>query len=205
MLIAIVTRLDYKNGKIRYYISNYFKKMADALNITLIPIVAKKSIKQVSKICDGLIVPGSGNDINSRFYGNNNMKKTKLDAEYLLDRDTILAFIKLNKPIIGICGGMQAINVCLGGSLNQDIVNHNNSNHKIRIERSSKLFNYYQNKKIKVNSFHHQSIKIVAPGFKVSARSQDNEIEAIEKDNIIGVQYHPEVMKDYDFFNYFLK
>lgn len=204
MFIAIVTRLYYNNGKLRYYISDYFKKVADKLNIILVPIVSLKSIDKISVICNGLIVPGSGNDINPCFYGEISSKRSKIDAEYLLDQGAIWAFSKLNKPIIGICGGMQAINVAFGGTLYQDITNHNNINHKIRIEKDSKLFKFYRKNEVKVNSFHHQSIKRVALGFKICARSEDGVIEGIENGNIIGVQYHPEVMKDYDFFKFFL-
>ena len=56
-----------------------------------------------------------------------------------------------------------------------------------------------------VNSFHCQSIKNVAPGFEIVAISDDQTIEAIEKNNIIAVQWHPEQMVDFNFFEYFIK
>ncbi len=206
MLVAICTRLEIKNGKKRWFITDYFKELAIHLNWTLIPIVDMKDVNVVSKICHALIIPGSGNDINPKFYKEKNINKCKYyDEEYKLDRKCIEVFLKQNKKIIGICGGCQSINVYFGGTLSQDINNHNNTFHDIKIIDNTFLSSYYKKKVIKVNSFHHQSINKLAPNFRVSAVSNDNVIEAIEWENILGLQYHPEVLKDYNIFKVFFK
>ena len=101
--------------------------------------------------------------------------------------------------------GLQSINVYFGGSLNQNINNHNLNDklHKINIKENTFLYEIYNNNEY-VNSFHHQSIKEVANGFNVSAIAEDGTIEAIEKDNIVGVQWHPERVNDLSFFRHFI-
>jgi putative glutamine amidotransferase len=112
-------------------------------------------------------------------------------------------------PILGICRGMQVINVALGGTLYQDInmqvknsAGHRFQNsiivqlhHKVEIIEGSKLYNILGKKDITVNSFHHQSIKDIGKGLRATAYSNDGIIEGIESsklDFLIGVQWHPE-------------
>ena len=133
---------------------------------------------------DGFIIPG-GYDINSKYYNEIPISCNNIDEEMdKLDMKIVLHAYENNKPLLGICRGLQSINVFLGGTLNQNILNHNNENH----------FIYYNNKYYLVNSFHHQSIKTLAPNFKILAKSLDNEIEIIKYKNIIGIQYHPELI-----------
>ncbi len=121
----------------------------------------------------------------------------------------IKAFHKANKPILGICAGVQIINVCFGGSLHQDIKNHTSKEeitiHSINIEKDSFLEKIYSKNKIEVNSFHHQAINKVAENFKIVATSEDGIVEAIEYKNIVGVQWHPEKSKDMKFFEKYIK
>lgn len=124
-----------------------------------------------------------------------------------LDFTLIKEFNKLNKPILGICRGIQAINVCFGGSLYQDIPNHKLSKeerHNVKFEKESFVYNCYKTEQMQINSLHHQSIKKVAKDFKVVAKSEDGIVESIENRNIVAVQWHPEYMKDIKFFEYFI-
>ena len=98
---------------------------------------------------------------------------------------------------------MQELNVIFGGTLFQSIPNHNlkdQSNHMLNLEKDSFLHKIYKKDKIKVNSYHKQAIKDVAPGFRIVAICDDGTIEGIEKDNIIGVQWHPESVLDMELF-----
>ena len=108
-----------------------------------------------------------------------------------LDKKIIEYCINKNKPLLGICRGIQSINVFLGGTLKQNILYHNDENHFIK----------FKNKYILVNSFHHQSIDKLAPNLLVVAKSLDDEIEIIKHKflKIIGLQFHPEL------FNFNLK
>lgn len=138
---------------------------------------------------DAFLLPG-GYDICPKFYNQKNYAANNIDLELdLLDKKIIEYAYKNKKPLLGICRGIQSINVFLGGTLKQNIANHSNENH----------FIYLDNKYILVNSFHHQSIDKLAPNFKIIAESLDNEIEIIRHNTlqIFGIQFHPELI-DYD-------
>lgn len=100
------------------------------------------------------------------------------------------------------------MNVYFGGTLKQHIENHSSEDtlikHNINIEEDSFLYSLY-GKSSEVNTIHHQSINRVANGFKITATAEDGTIEAIEKGNLIGVQWHPEVDFEYNTFKKFLE
>ena len=103
---------------------------------------------------------------------------------------------------------MQTLNVYFGGDLNQNVLNHqleDNSKHKAKIMQDSFLYSVYKKEDIEINSFHRQAVRKLANNFKVTATSEDGIIEAIEYGNIIGVQWHPEALKDIEFFDKFFK
>lgn len=210
MILAIVERFENIKEEApfnnRYYLTEYYKKIFDELDVLLFPIVSDKNLKTVCDICDGLIVTGSCIDINPSYYNEESIKGKKYDIdEFKFDKAIIELFSNAHKPILGICGGLQSINVYFGGSLNQNINNHdlNDKLHKINIKENTFLYEIY-NSETNVNSFHHQSVKEVANGFNVSAKAEDGTIEAIEKDNIVGVQWHPERVNDLLFFRHFI-
>lgn len=217
MILAITQRYlkdDRENKfKERFVLNKYFKDIFEELNVLLFPVASTIQLEKVIDICDGLLVTGRTIDINPKYYGEECLDKTYLSSNYdnedNLDFTLINSFHKANKPILGICAGVQAINVCFGGSLFQDISNHTNKEqtvtHLINIEKNSFLEKCYNTNKIMVNSFHHQAINKVADNFKVTAISEDGIIEAIEYNNILGVQWHPEQTKDMQFFSKYLE
>lgn len=212
MILAIIQRIEnVENEKPfnnRYYLTEHYKNIFDKLNVLLFPIISEKNIERVCDICEGLIITGTANDIHPQYYNEEpiSTKNYEID-EFQLDRKVIETFYNAGKPVLGICGGIQSINVYFGGTLNQNIDNHNLKNelHNIKIKENSFLYKTYHTGNIDVNSFHHQSIKKVADGFDVTALANDGTIEAIENENIIGVQWHPEQMEDFKFFENFIK
>lgn len=167
------------------------------------------------KCVDGLILSG-GHDVFPLVYGEdpkNVLKEIHPERDYF-DITLLKTAIELKKPIFGICRGLQVINSALGGTLHQDIslsegtfVKHIQETvgrfptHSIIVEKGSFLEDIYGSENV-VNSYHHQSINKLAPGFKITAVSKDNIIEGIEKIDrdtfIIGVQWHPELMSQTD-------
>lgn len=182
--------------------------------------------EMVEKV-DGIILSG-GHDVNPYYYGEDPMLKIgELFPERdVFDMELYKTAIELKKPIFGICRGYQIINVINGGTLYQDLSyadfvkikhdqvdNPTQATHFVEFEEGTFLKNIL-GEKYKVNSFHHQILKDVAPGFKVVAKSSDGVIESIEKiteDNfVIGVQWHPEMLsasneKSQAIFNAFVK
>ena len=211
-IFAILERIEKtekanKKKLEQFYLENTYKSVLEDLNILLFPVVSEKNLEKVCDICDGLVLTGSSADIPPHYYNEEPIPENSYDIdEFALDKKAIELFSKANKPILGICRGLQSINVCFGGSLNQRIENHflEDGLHKVNLKKGTFLGNTYNKESIEVNSYHYQSIKEVAKNFVVSAKAEDGTIEAIENGNIIAVQWHPEKMKDMVFFNSFL-
>ena len=177
----------------------------------LIPLVTDETaLEEIVSRIDGLILSGGG-DIYSPLFGE---ELHPAIESYDLERDRyeialVTQAAERQLPILGICRGAQLINVAFGGSLIQDIpsqvsesnVNHNQeeareiATHSVRITPESLLRQIVHAEQIKVNSFHHQAAKVVAPGFETVAWAEDGVIEAIESTEgktVLGVQWHPE-------------
>lgn len=178
----------------------------------LIPITSKlETVKDILGRIDGLLLVG-GRDIDPRRYGQDPISNiTAIDISRDIMEFTITPLcLSKHIPILGICRGIQTLNVSTGGTLWQDIatqvpnaIKHNyyprykrnRLSHYVQIEGNSRLSDIFPNRTIKVNSLHHQAIKTVGKGFKVTATSQDGIIEGIEsigKGWTVGVQWHPE-------------
>jgi len=161
---------------------------------------------------DGLLVTGSGSDLAPELYGERQrypfrrMSEERAQLELGLSK---LAF-RHGLPTLGICGGMQSMNVALGGTLIQDIrsqlatrIQHRptksatKTSHLIHIEPNSLLRRIAKKSSIPVNSSHHQSVKSVPSSFQATAVAPDGVIEAIEASTHpfwLGVQWHPEYL-----------
>jgi putative glutamine amidotransferase len=151
---------------------------------------------------DGLLLPG-GWDVDPAFYGEQKDQKVgPTDRE--LDETELDLFQQARKqeiPVLGICRGQQVINVALGGSLVQHLEDHDvraygrsHLAHTIEVDPASELGQAAGEHKIRVNSFHHQAIRRLAPGLHQSAKGEDGTVEGVESDDglIVAVQCHPE-------------
>lgn len=186
----------------QYFINqDYVKALIEAeAQVVLIYPQSYASLKEVLAELNGLLIPG-GMDVDPYFYNQDNTDSTAEPIEVdRLDLDAIEIAQMLRLPIFGICRGLQIINVALGGSLFQNIEHHSLSSdsnplkgHKILIEKGNILYELF-GKETQVNSYHHQAIHKLASTLSVIAQSEDDIIEAIEGENILAVQWHPERM-----------
>jgi len=215
-IIAISGRsVDYKSAtgleKRRLYVNGYFSDVAEGAGFILFPVCSQNGIEEIAAMCSGLIIAGRDRDIHPKYYGkepDENIEYPEDDYEDELDFRLIEVFNKLNKPILGVCSGLQSLNVFFGGTLKQHIENHTSENglikHNITVEKNSFLYSLYGEKSL-VNTIHHQAINKVADGFKVTAIAEDGTIEAIENGKLIGIQWHPEVDLEFNIFKKFLE
>lgn len=178
----------------------------------IIPVGIEKDVDQLIGILDGLLLSG-GTDINPMLF---NEEPHAYLGEVSPSRDSIelelvRQMLKTGKPILGICRGLQILNVAVGGSVYQDLHKQNEGpilqhlqkapnthpSHYVEVEKGSLLESLAGGERIQVNSYHHQSLKVVPPVFKVTGMANDGIIEAIESTNqqfILGVQWHPELL-----------
>ena len=188
--------------------SNYIKWIEDE-NVIILDAYTIKNTDSILKLADGIILTG-GEDINPLEYNNTTNLKVCGDINY--KRDTLerklFDFALENKiPLIGVCRGMQMMNVASGGTLYGDIpteigtevIHRNNGEvyHKIALCDTSTLIFPIDTDTIMVNSWHHQGLKIMPNHLRVIARSFDGLAEAIVMDKsihpfMIAVQFHPE-------------
>lgn len=151
---------------------------------------------------DALILAGGG-DIEPTLFGQKNCGSDQID--YLRDRRELAlteAFAAAGKPILGICRGHQLINVWAGGGLIQDLGEQNAVHRRIRADKVHPAFacdgalEALYGGCFRVNSAHHQAVGPVGAGLRVTARSADGIIEAMEHTQlpILTVQFHPERM-----------
>lgn len=177
----------------------------------MIPVTDNVEVlRQIVSRLDGIVFTG-GEDIQPHYYGD--VPHEKLE-EVSPARDTFeLMLMKMatdrNIPTLGICRGLQLMNIAFGGTLYQDLptqhpstVNHRQEKpgtiptHTVTVVKGSKLAEILEQEELHVNTFHHQAIKQLAPEFKAVAWSPDSVIEAIEAypvRPIMCVQFHPEI------------
>lgn len=152
----------------------------------------------------GLIIPGGG-DIDPLLYNEERITDMDLEDERRVKFDLALfhSAVKQGTPVLGICYGMQLINIAMGGTLFQDIgtqkgeaINHREGGHQIQVDDNP----YLAAGRYEVNSSHHQAVKDMARGLNPFAFSSDGVTEAfyysLKHLFLLGVQWHPERMNN---------
>ncbi|MBS4168359.1 gamma-glutamyl-gamma-aminobutyrate hydrolase family protein [Parachlamydia sp. AcF125] len=219
-----------ETGQERVYVNySYIDVVIQAGGVPLmLPFVENEEIvrAQMNQI-DGLILSG-GIDVNPLLYGEqpHPMLGTIFPKRDTHELHLVRMAEETNKPILGICRGLQLLNVAFGGTLYQDIPHMFNTNilhlqkekkhiamHDVDVMPGTILEEIFNASSLETNTYHHQAIKKLANGFTINAKAKDGLIEGIEKNDghfILGVQWHPEMMVSSDanmqkLFNYFIK
>lgn len=202
---------NYQDGACTL-LEGYFTSILKAGGVPFIipPFDDTNSLINTLESLDGVLLTG-GADINPLFLGEEPVKELHSINPRRDRQELLLARLAADRqiPILGICRGIQLMNAAFGGSLYQDIhsqmegtrIKHDQdlgrgyASHTVEIEKDSLLYKLFGTETLPVNSFHHQAVKDVAPGFRATARATDGVIEAIESaeyKSMMGVQWHPE-------------
>jgi len=168
---------------------------------------------EAAREMDGFLFTGGG-DVSPSCYGEDTLQCCGEISPLrdVMELDLLRAVLPTGKPILGVCRGIQLLNVGLGGTLYQDIYQQNAQSfqqqhtqklpdylpaHDVLIEEGSLLHRIVKTLRLPVNTLHHQAVKDCAPGLAAVAKSSSSLIEAVEKKDhpyFLGVQWHPERM-----------
>ena len=208
-----VSPLVDEERKSLWMLPGYMDAVAQAGGLPImLPLTSDEAaLDALTAMCDGFLITG-GQDVDPSIYGETPLNDTVLpnadrDAmELLLLRKALAA----DKPIFGICRGLQFINAALGGTLYQDLpVQHpsdiahsmsapyDRAVHEVELEEESPLFALLGKKTLGVNTLHHQAVRELAPCLRSMAVSTDGLIEAAwmpDKKFVWAVQWHPEFL-----------
>lgn len=214
--VGRVSHMGQQGQKWQFLADDYIAVLEKAGGIPVVlPVVCGKdtAVETAARI-DGLLLSG-GHDIDPLLYGRRVKsycgtvmpERDRFEiglAEYILNRTSM--------PVLGICRGLQILNVAAGGDLYQDLEREGGfschftdmyppgyPSHEITLTEGSRIHQIYRKKEMMVNSYHHQGIKVPGRGFAVTALSDDGTVEALEMPGsrfVAGVQWHPEMMKD---------
>lgn len=211
-VIGITCMQDEKCARVwlhrRYYRA---VEAAGGVPVLLPPLRPGPKIERVVESVDGLILAGGG-DIDPRFYGEEPRPETgRIEPERdLFEISLARRALAAGVPILGICRGMQILNVACKGDIYQDIaqdrgrrLKHRQTaprwypTHEIYIDPHTFLFRIVGRRRLRVNSFHHQAVRRLGKNLRATAWSCDGVIEALEHTGaafVLGVQFHPETM-----------
>jgi putative glutamine amidotransferase len=183
----------------------------------LVPLLDDlETLRAIYERTDGILIPG-GVDVDPTTFGEQPHERLgRIDpARDRVEIQLVKWAVEDDKPLLGLCRGLQVINVALGGTLYQDLeaeypngIKHDyfptygysrdHLAHDVAVEAGSRMRHALVDAAVPVNSMHHQGIKALGAGLSVSAVAPDGLIEAAESTSesyIVGVQWHPEVFE----------
>lgn len=213
-LIGVTCSFDREKGRV-WICQEYLEavRAAGGIPLPLAHTGDDGELTWITGAVGGLVLSGGG-DVDPAFFGEEPMPA---GGEICPERDVFeialsRAALASDIPLLGICRGVQVMNIAAGGDIYQDIgVQHPGGlqikhyqeaprwhpTHGITVRAGTVLASILGEGPLRVNSYHHQAVRKVAPGFIVSARSDDGLIEAVERPGrlfALGVQCHPETL-----------
>jgi putative glutamine amidotransferase len=211
--VVLVDKSGAFPGTIRAYVNQDYLDAVQAGGAApiILPMAGPDQAEAQLSLVDGLLLPG-GPDMSPLTYGEQPARALG-DVYPDMDRHHIglaRAARTAGLPILGICRGLQVLNVAFGGTLHQDLNSlpgllqqhvqlgyRHGVSQAADLEPQSRLRQIMGHDSVGINSFHHQAVKDLAPGFRVCARARDGVIEGIETTEdafLVAVQWHPEGM-----------
>lgn len=175
-------------------------------------IEGEENLDELVKLADGILFSG-GEDVHPRYFNEEVLagNMTICERRDIFEMGLAERVLPMDIPALGICRGMQLLNIAAGGNIYQDIgmmyqtgLRHSNPYnsksdivHTVKLQEGTILSSCYGPEPKGVNSFHHQAVKYLAPAFKAAAHAEDGLIEAYENIGdrfLVGIQWHPEML-----------
>ena len=209
----LIEQGGFSPGLERSYVNNDYVSALERSGAipVMLPVVRGQDVaeRQTERV-DALLISG-GYDIDPLLYGEE--PHTGLEYVYrdtdIFQLRTIQTALKRNQPLLGICKGIQLLNVACGGTIYQDLseipdafVKHSQNrkrtcpSHTIVAEEGS-IVAELLGTSFRVNSYHHQAVKDVGRGLRITSRAMDGVVESLEMEEAsfaVGVQWHPEML-----------
>ena len=208
----------YDREKKCYWIQPDYLEMLEAENAIpmVLPLTSNHNeLDYFLEICGGFLLTG-GPDVAPSIY-NEEQKPwcgTLCEARDEMEQYILKKAVEKDRSVLGVCRGIQLMNVCYGGTLYQDLKSEYDSDldHRIQpsynemihfntIQKDTPLYDLLGKEQMKVNSYHHQAVKKLSPQFKQMSISEDGLIESIympDRKYVVGVQWHPEFLYQKD-------
>lgn len=209
-IVGVIPLWDDEKNSI-WMLPDYMDGLREAGAVPIVlPLTSNEDeISQAMDLVQGVLFTG-GHDVSPQMYGEEPIDDSVscCDVRDKMEKIVLEISLKQNKSVLGICRGIQFINVALGGTLYQDLpsqygskVEHHQNPpydipvHEVYLNPETPLYELLKKERISVNSYHHQAVKCLAPSLSIMATSSDNLIEGVyraDKKFFWAVQWHPE-------------